>query len=639
MVYRIARGRQSDAPGSQWLTRRLACHHHMQPRRPTRRRGVVAVQVMTVSTIMIGMAALVVDMGYLWNVRADLQRTADAAALAAAAMLGEGGEAPSLARATAEEYVDRNDVMNEPVALALDDVTLGRANLVDGRYEFFQVSDNEFPDAVKVKVSATRDLFFARYFGRDHRTMAAEATALLVPRDIVIVADLSASHNDDSELGSFADTQINIWDVWSSLPGGSHSGDSTWSPAGLDGLELDGEGFSSQSAGPAWGFFQELRWGTEGFGEGYSAHSDPGLISLPRYGSGHSEWNSAALTNYLTNLQFDGGAQYSADEIQEILNTGHHSSFSRYRRQVAVALGLARWDSGKPGGAWESVPGASAGNGNDRIDSYEIEYIESFFGEPGSRWLDYINWAAASWSRMRGADNGFQYCFGPKTFTNYLLEQRWSHSKTPELADAPCQPMQAVKDAVEVMVDVVASFDNDDQMALDIYGHTVHHRVPLVTGNDLYQISTGPNGLTGMQAGHFDGWTNMGGGLEYGIETLSNTPARSASHKMIVLLTDGNANITPTGQYPSGSYADQQEIMAQARQYVLDQAQIAADQGFRIFAVSVGAYADTGLMDEVAAIGRGEHLEATSNDIATYQAELEDIFMRLGGKRPVELIN
>ena len=43
-------------------------------------------------------------------------------------------------------------------------------------------------------------------------------------------------------------------------------------------------------------------------------------------------------------------------------------------------------------------------------------------------------------------------------------------------------------------------------------------------------------------------------------------------------------------------------------------------------------------MEEVAAITDGEHFEAISNDIATYEAQLQEIFVRLGGKRPVELI-
>lgn len=44
-------------------------------------------------------------------------------------------------------------------------------------------------------------------------------------------------------------------------------------------------------------------------------------------------------------------------------------------------------------------------------------------------------------------------------------------------------------------------------------------------------------------------------------------------------------------------------------------------------------------MDEVAALGRGEHLEATGRDISEYQVQLEEIFIRLGGQRPVELID
>ena len=73
------------------------------------------------------------------------------------------------------------------------------------------------------------------------------------------------------------------------------------------------------------------------------------------------------------------------------------------------------------------------------------------------------------------------------------------------------------------------------------------------------------NGLSNMQAGHYDGWTNLGDGLEEGIETLSTAPSRDAAHKMIVLLTDGQANINCYGQWPSGSYTDQQRILQQAR--------------------------------------------------------------------------
>jgi len=613
--------------------------HHRVPRRP----AVVAVQVMLTLTVLLGFTALTVDMGYVWNVRADLQRTADAAAMAAAGRLSEVATPALKARQAAQEYVDRNVVMGEIVSTAGTSITLGRARLVGGQYVFSEVGDEEFPNAVRVRLTASRGLFFARVLGRHEKSVTAEATALLVPRDIAIVADLSASHNDDSELGSYRDTTINIWDVWGSLPGGSDTVVSTWTPESLAGLTLDSNGFNVQTAGPAWGYFRRLKWGETVIDPTYEPFDDAGLVRLPRWGSGVNDWNSPDLLDYLDTMRFsdvngDAIVPYSAAEIAKILDTSQHGSSSRYRRQVAVALGFARWDSGKPGGAWESIPDAVQGNGDDRVDSSELTWIEPYFDEPGSRWLDYIYWASSRWSRMARTNDHFQSSFGPKTFTNYLLERRWSHSQTPELAATPAQPMQAVKDAVEVMVNFVGAFENDDQIALDIYGYTALHRVPLVKDSDLSEVTTGVSGLSQMQAGHIDGWTNMGGGLEKGIETLTTDPARPAAHKMIVLLTDGQANINENGQWPSGSYTDRERIMGQARQYVLDQAQLAADAGIRIFAVSVGAYADTGLMEEVATIAGGEHLAATGGDIATYRAQLEDIFVRLSGKRPVELI-
>ncbi len=607
---------------------------------PVNRRGVIAVQVMVFLTLLIGMAALTVDVGFIWNVRADLQRTADAAALAAAARLADVDDAATHAREAAEEYVGRNDVFNSPVTLSVGNVSLGRAELQDGRYVFQEVNDDEFPDAVRVRVEATKQYYFAQIFGKSSKRVGAEATALLVPRDIAIVADLSASHNDDSELGSYRDTQINIWDVWGALPGGSDSVESTWTPASLAGLPLDENGFHPQSAGPAWGFFRNLKWGQTNINAAYQPTTDTGLIKLRRYGGGTADgWVKPELRDYLATLQFQNNSFYSANEVNEILDTGHHGNSTRFRRQVAVALGLARWDSGKSGGAWANIPGAIDGNGDDRVDSWELTWLEPYFDEPGDRWLDFIYWASSTGTRMAMANSNFRDAYGPKTFTNYLLESRWSHADTPELVMTPTQPMQAVKDSVELMVELVSSFENDDQIALDIYGYSALHQVPLVRGADLDEVSIGLDGLSNMQAGHYDGWTNMGGGLEKGIETLTTEPARSAAHKMIVLLTDGQANINRLGQWPAGSYTDQQQILQQARDYVREEAERAAGLGIRIFAVSVGAYADTDLMDEVAGIGNGEHLEATSTDIATYQAQLEDIFVRLGGQRPVELIN
>ena len=82
----------------------------------------------------------------------------------------------------------------------------------------------------------------------------------------------------------------------------------------------------------------------------------------------------------------------------------------------------------------------------------------------------------------------------------------------------------------------------------------------------------------------------------------------------------------------SGSWNESQAI-----QDTKDAANDARDQGVRIYAISVGANADQELMGEVAEIGDGEHFHAEGS-IDTYAAELESIFQKLGGKRPVVLI-
>ncbi len=55
--------------------------------RPDKRRAVTAALVLLMIPVLIGFAALTIDIGAMYNTRADLQRTADAAALAGVAAL------------------------------------------------------------------------------------------------------------------------------------------------------------------------------------------------------------------------------------------------------------------------------------------------------------------------------------------------------------------------------------------------------------------------------------------------------------------------------------------------------------------------------------------------------------------------
>jgi hypothetical protein len=68
-------------------------------------RGTVAVTVALALTVLLGIAALVVDVGLSWAARAEAQTAADAAALAGAGRLAAG---PAEAVAAVRQYLDAN---------------------------------------------------------------------------------------------------------------------------------------------------------------------------------------------------------------------------------------------------------------------------------------------------------------------------------------------------------------------------------------------------------------------------------------------------------------------------------------------------------------------------------------------------
>lgn len=587
-----------------------------------RRRGAVAVQVVVASTVLLGFAALSVDVGALYNAKGDLQRAVDAAALAAAAQLSnfDGDTEPmALAMQAAQYSLTQNPVLGQALTLDSDDMQFGRANYDSDTNTYTFTPTTVFPDAVRITLRQTSDspngalpLYFAPVLGKTHSELSARATAIIVPRDIALVADLSASHTDDSELTNYQNTDINLWAVWDAFPGGIDEEGSLY-PEGS--WETDEEGFNPQAAGPAWGFMQQMGYGTNPITGSYDPDADPGLIHLNKRGN----WNDSDLMSYLQDMGYSS-SERNAIRYNSSESTGH------WELRAAVALGLAKWHSGMYGGLW-SLEGASPGNGNTTISESELEWVERFGSRSMSQsrdiWLDYISTMSSTNTPTYGANSDFRYKMGVKTFISYLMESRTTHSDTPELAGAPEQPMQAVKDAVGELVSTILDLDTDDQISLEVYDNIGRHEVDLT---DDYQSVA--DHLNGMQGGHYQPWTNMGGGIQKAIQELGSARARGASRKVMILLTDGYANVNQwgsTGDYSGGTT------------HALNQAQAAVDAGIRIFAVSVGSNANTSLMDQIAAMGSGEHFHAEGS-IEEYSDQLREIFETLGGKRPVELI-
>lgn len=142
-----------------------------------------------------GLLAFSIDLGYLYVSRDQMQRSADAAAIAACWDLVDG-DAPTgftnlattatKARATATTYASLNKVLNASPTLAANDVTVGYlANPSDPKSTM--VTSGSFtPNAVNVRVqrSAAQNgsvpLFFGRVLGLSELNMQTDATAALL---------------------------------------------------------------------------------------------------------------------------------------------------------------------------------------------------------------------------------------------------------------------------------------------------------------------------------------------------------------------------------------------------------------------------------------------------------------------------
>jgi len=158
-----------------------------------RRRGNIVAMTAILMMVMIAFVALAVDIGYLYTVRNELQRSADAAAIAATWELidkdGKAGTetADSLAtsaRTKAALFASLNKVGNQAPGLAGDDVNVGyMSNPSDPNGAMLATPTGKLPNAVFVRVQRTSaqngqvPLFFARAIGFDQATETAQATA------------------------------------------------------------------------------------------------------------------------------------------------------------------------------------------------------------------------------------------------------------------------------------------------------------------------------------------------------------------------------------------------------------------------------------------------------------------------------
>lgn len=151
-------------------------------KRRHRRRGAVLILAAAIFVVVLGLAALALDLGYICLEDAKCQNAADAAALAGAISLADNRGDSDLARETAIEYAEAN-VPDGGDVLLEQDVTFGTWDVHTGTF----VEDEGSPNAIRVVVKRAESndnelqLFFGPIMGEKNASISATAIVMLPP--------------------------------------------------------------------------------------------------------------------------------------------------------------------------------------------------------------------------------------------------------------------------------------------------------------------------------------------------------------------------------------------------------------------------------------------------------------------------
>ena len=152
---------------------------------PTKRRGAIVVLTAVMLTVFVAALALSIDYGVVLKAKTDLQRAADASALAAVQdlMTNEGNPNLDDVRTTARGFAASN--MNDSsFQVPNGDIVIGRYDPPTA-YSSFTIQNNGIFDTVQVTLkqdgvnNAPVSLFFAPLFGVGNVNVQATATAVL----------------------------------------------------------------------------------------------------------------------------------------------------------------------------------------------------------------------------------------------------------------------------------------------------------------------------------------------------------------------------------------------------------------------------------------------------------------------------
>jgi Flp pilus assembly protein TadG len=250
--------------------------------------------------------------------------------------------------------------------------------------------------------------------------------------------------------------------------------------------------------------------------------------------------------------------------------------------------------------------------------------VDVAYPYPSGSWDDYVNYVKGTSSSPNSIYDSVTYRnrYGYRTWIQYLLDKRSSHTQTPALANVRAQPVTALKDAVEVFLSYMQQIQTEDRLGLVVYNSASETAVlesgltpDLESVNDIVQA---------RQAGHYNRQTNIGAGMQSArIELRDN--ARPGAFRMMVLMTDGIPN-RPTNE-------------TQGTALVNSESAACAELRIPIVTISLGGGADTDLMQSTADTTRGAHFNIPGGQTASeYEEQLIEVFGQVAATRPLKLV-
>ena len=669
----------------------------MTTSRQTARKGIffaLAIVCLVGALTFVGMS---VDLGMITVTKTRMQAAADAASLAACQEIvvaireaGETGEtniqtvqaiAATRAREMARHVCELNGFWIDPNT----DVQLGNRLLAEGGashvetwglppYNIVKVTirkDNDDPAASDAKLP----LMFAPVTGERTHTLTAAATAFIESRDIVAVLDYSESMAFDSLIYSntinrlgLAQVESSLDDIWNSFSssGATFSDESNtekFPSAGFGGIDsCEGAYISSNSVDTV---FDELDLGSEE--EGVRFYDKKNYVGfLVELGPGTYDLNtmSGNVDDNIASFTVPGGLAVTLWDFAPAggWQTGPYSSdVWRLARQY-------RNDA-----EWVVITGPDAGT-----DDYIPFPQEGKFGLGGNLkgkpsestsenlWKDYIDFVMNDNSLQIW---GYRKKYGYRTLMHYLISHRMRNTYSEDLWRAPIYPHHAMKEGMTMFTSFLDNLGYGDNVGLVTYATTSQRQTGLWDDGVGVTVDLQGEHLTDdyaaidtiqvhKQPGHYNRWTGIGYGLEDAI-LLIDEQGRYGAQKQILLMTDGQANQCPTGfgmdSLPPGwnwneltdfdgdgnadfeideSYGGWQSNWL-ASLYACMKAKEAMDENIVIHAISVGAEADTALMETIAKMTGGNYLHVPGgSSIAEMESELKAAFSLMAGQVP-----